>query len=100
MDLHGKHLSDVGDVCDDQDFLKIRLNRFDRFHQALSARVILGAEAFIDYQCLEPGAGSSGQQAREGNANGKIYFEGFAAAEQLVVARAYLITNENIESFR
>ena len=70
------------DVGDDQDPAKVVLDRVDRLNQPLAALGVLSAEALVDDQHLELGAGTPGQQLAEGDADRKVDPERLAAAKQ------------------
>ena len=81
---------------DDEDAGEVFLDGVDGFDQALAALGVLAAEAFVDDQGLQARAGAFGQDAREGQADGEVDAELFAAAEVFVGALAGAVADADV----
>src|SRR5579871_2649170 len=98
LDTLGKRVLKVFDVRDDNDFLKIVLDRLDDFDQFFAPFPVLRAEALVQDQGLQSGAGTVGQQARQGDADGKVDAERLAPAKQLVGPGAAAVIYFDVQS--
>jgi hypothetical protein len=72
LDARREWVFQLVNVGDDQDQLEVVLDGVDRRHQPLAALGVLGAEAFVDDQRLQPGAGAARQQLGQGDADGEL----------------------------
>src|SRR6266567_2831830 len=62
LDPYWKSVAKILQMRNDQDLLELRLDRLNRLDDAVTAFLILGAEAFIYDQRLQPRAGPVGKQ--------------------------------------
>ena len=83
----------------DDDLGEVVPDGLDDFHQAFEALGVLGAEAFVDHQGAQAGAGAPSQHAGQGDAQGEIDAERLTAGEQLVVAGAQVVADLDVERF-
>ena len=70
-------------VRDNNDALKVLVDRVDRLNQRLTPLRILCAKALINKDSLQTGPSPVGQQFAQSNPHRKVNPEGFAAAEHL-----------------
>src|SRR5579884_4203071 len=84
-------------VRNDQNFLKIVLNGVNNLDQLLASLAVLRAKALVQNQRLQPRARPVREQARQGDADGKVDAEGLAAAEELIGARADVIGDLDVQ---
>ena len=91
LDARGEGLFDLVDVGDDDNLLEVVLYRLDGLGKALLSGGVEGAEALVDEQDREGGAGPAGEQLREGYPEGEIDTEGLASAECLVAPGTDLV---------
>src|SRR2546428_8633577 len=81
----------------DQDLLEVRGYGVYRLDQPVAAGRVLGAEPLVDDQELELRAGPAREQLRERDADREVDPERLAARVHLVVARAELVRDLDVE---
>src|SRR5579884_2022056 len=97
LDPDREHLLHLGHVRDHEDLLEIFLDDLDRLDQPLQALGVLGAEALVDDERLNAGAGPARHQLGQRDPQGEVDSKCLPAAEQLVVARAPLVRDLDVQ---
>jgi hypothetical protein len=85
-------------VGDDEDAGEVALDGVDGFDEALAALGVLAAEAFVNDEGLKAGAGAFGEDLGEGEADGEVDAEFFAAALVFVGAGARDVADLDLQS--
>src|SRR5258706_7181586 len=85
------------DVRHDQDQIEVMPDGVDRLDQPFPSKIVLRAEAFIDHERLQARACAASQELAERDAQGEIDPEAFAATVRVVIARAKLVADHDVE---